>query len=122
MVRKLIRSRDFVFLEDQLVGDAEKSDEPQLSSEIPIIPTSISPLVVHNDHKGTGEDNNDGPTEPVDQAPPKPPTPPVEPEFWRSTRERRPSIRYPPHEYVMLTDEGEPKCFEEAMSHQHKSE
>ena len=61
MARKLIRSRDVAFLKDHLVGDAEKSDEPHSSPEIPIIPTSISPLVVNNDHKGTGEDNNDGP-------------------------------------------------------------
>ena len=59
VARKLIRSRDVVFLEDQIVSDAEKSDEPQSSPEIPIIPTSVSPLVVHNKHGGVGKDNND---------------------------------------------------------------
>ena len=49
VARKLIRSRD-MFLEDQIIGDAEKSDEPQSSPEIPIIPTSVSPLVIDNDH------------------------------------------------------------------------
>lgn len=40
----------------------------------------------------------------------------------RSTRERRPSTRYPSSEYVTftdgyvtLTDRGEPECYEEAM-------
>ena len=31
VARKLIRSRDVVFREDQIVGDKEKSDEPQSS-------------------------------------------------------------------------------------------
>ena len=65
MAKKLIRSRDVVFLEDQIVSDAKKSDESQSSPEIPIIPTSISPPTVHDNHGGAGEDNNDGPTEPV---------------------------------------------------------
>ena len=61
----------------------------------------------------------DGSTELVDQTPPKPTAPLVEPELRRSTREQQPYTRYPSHEYVMLTDGGEPECFEEAMSHQH---
>ena len=52
MARKLIRSRDVVFLEDQIVGDTNKSDESQSSPEILIIPTSVSPPVVHD---GYGE-------------------------------------------------------------------
>ena len=60
VARKLIRSRDFVFLEDQIVVDEEKSDGSQSSPEIPIIPTSVSPLIVHDDHGGVGKDNNDG--------------------------------------------------------------
>ena len=60
VARKLIRSRDVLFLKDQIVGNVEKSDEPQSSLEILIIPTSVSPLVVHNDHGGARDDNNDG--------------------------------------------------------------
>ncbi|KAL9437320.1 hypothetical protein AB3S75_023224 [Citrus x aurantiifolia] len=93
LAKKLIRSRDVVFLEDQIVSDAEKSDESQSSLEIPIIPTSVSPPVAHDDHGGTGEDNNDSPGEPIGQAPLEPPTPLVEPELRRSTRERQPSTR-----------------------------
>ena len=117
VTRKFIKNRDVVFLEDYLVDDAEKINESQSSSEIPIILTSVSPPVIHDDHRGAEKNNNDGPAEPIEQAPLELPTPPVELELRRSTRERRLSTRHPPHEYVMLTDEGEPKCFEKAMSH-----
>ena len=39
----------------------------------------------------------------------------------RTSRVRRPSSRYPPHEYLLLTDAGEPSCYEEAMSDEHKN-
>ena len=108
VTRKLIRNRDVVFLEDQIVSDEEKNDRSQSSPEIYIIPTSVSTLIVHDDHGGIGEDNDDGPAEPVEQAPPESLAPPVEPELRRSTREGRLSTRYPPHEYVILIDGGEP--------------
>ena len=38
----------------------------------------------------------------------------------RSTRECRPSTRYPSSEYILLTDEGEPECFQEVKSHKDK--
>ena len=49
LARKLIISRDVVFLKDQIVSDAEKSDKSQSSPEIPIFPTSVSSLIAHND-------------------------------------------------------------------------
>ena len=79
MARKLIKSRDAVFLEDHIVGDVENNDESQSSQEIHIIPTLVLPPVVPDNHEGAEEDNNDGPAEPVDQAPPEPPALPVEP-------------------------------------------
>ena len=57
--------------------------------------------------------------EPIKQAPLEPPMPPVELKLRRSTGERRHSTRYPLHEYVMLTDEGEPEYFKEDISYQH---
>ena len=54
-----------MFLEDQIVGDVEKSDKPQSSLEILIISTSVSLFVIHNDHGRAGEDNNDGLVEAV---------------------------------------------------------
>jgi len=47
---------------------------------------------------------------------------PDEPQLRRSTRPRQPSTKYYPHEYVLVTDGGEPECFDEAMSHEKKSE
>ena len=34
--------------------------------------------------------------------------------------EHHPSTRYPSFEYILLTDEGEPKCFQEVDSHKDK--
>ena len=44
----------------------------------------------------------------------------VEPQVRRSTRERRPSTRYPTSEYAMITKEGEPESFQEVQSHKDK--
>ena len=107
VARKLIRSRNVVFLEDRIVGDAGKSDASWSSLEIPIILTSVSPSVIYDDHRGDGEDNNDGPIELVEQEPLEPRVVPlVELELRRSTKERWPSTGYLPHEYVMLIDGG----------------
>ncbi|GKC51490.1 putative RNA-directed DNA polymerase, partial [Tanacetum coccineum] len=40
----------------------------------------------------------------------------------RSTRDHHPSIRYSVHEYVLLTDGGEPECYAETMEDEHKKE
>ena len=48
------------------------------------------------------------------------PLPPYEPPLRRSTRELQPSTRYPPNEYVMLTDRGELKTYQEAILHESK--
>ena len=40
---------------------------------------------------------------------------PPQVQLRRSNRERQPSKRYSPNEYVILTDDGEPECFREAM-------
>ena len=47
---------------------------------------------------------------------------PDEPQLRRSTRPRQPSTKYSPHEYVLVTNGGEPECFNEAMSYEKKSE
>ena len=80
MTRKFIRTTDVVFLEDQIVGDVEKSHEPQSSSEkIHIILTLVSTPVVYNNYEGAEEDNNNDSTKPVEKALPKPHAPPIEP-------------------------------------------
>ena len=44
-----------------------KSYEPQLPLKIPIIPTSVSPPVVHDDYGRVRENNNDNSVETVKQ-------------------------------------------------------
>ena len=78
MARKFIRSKYVVFLKYHIVGDAEKSDKSKSSPKIPIIPTFVSPLTIHDDHRGGRENNNNSSVKPVEQAPPEPLTPPIE--------------------------------------------
>ena len=52
------------------------------------------------------------------QAPITPPAVPLR----RSTRDRQPSTRYPSDQYILLTDEGEPECYEEAMKSECKDQ
>ncbi|GJX83280.1 putative RNA-directed DNA polymerase [Tanacetum coccineum] len=40
----------------------------------------------------------------------------------RSTRDHYPSTRYSAHEYVLLTNGGEPECYAEAIEDEHKKE
>jgi len=44
----------------------------------------------------------------------------AEPELRRYTRERHPSQKYSPHDFVLLTNGGESESYEEAMLHEEK--
>ena len=39
-----------------------------------------------------------------------------------SSRPHKPSQRYPPSNYILLTDEGEPHCFREACDDEHSKD
>ena len=43
-----------------------------------------------------------------------------EPQVRRSTRKHCPLTRYLSSEYILLTDKGEPECFQEVESHKDK--
>lgn len=86
MARKLIRSRD-VFLEDHKVSDKRKMMSLNHLRETPIIPLLVSPSAIHDDHRGAGEDNNDGSAKPVEQASLNPLESQVESELKRFTRD-----------------------------------
>ncbi|CAA7059133.1 unnamed protein product [Microthlaspi erraticum] len=126
--KKLVRSRDVVFMEDQTIKDIDKSGNPTQSFESLIGPevapsTSVHGQVegeVHSDtpnadapahDEGIGghDDDHDG-------------TPTTEnlPAVRRSERGPKPSTRYDPSEYVLLTDGGEPESFMEALEDEHK--
>ncbi|KAL6333181.1 hypothetical protein AAG906_028364 [Vitis piasezkii] len=108
--------KDVVFLGDQLLDDIDKVEKPKSSINIPFTVDLIPLPVVQDDHeiveqeahKEHGENvSNEAPTiddveltESVKQATP---SPPIEISFRRSIKERQPSTRYPPIEYVMLS-------------------
>jgi hypothetical protein len=73
----------------------------------------IEPLV--GDPESTNDDIDVIPEQVMQEAPDKP-------QLRRSTRPRQPSTKYSPLEYVLVTDGGELECFDEAMSHEKKSE
>ena len=114
MSRKIVRSKDVVFLEDQLVDDGDKVEKASSSIEIPIRIDPVVPLIMHANHGGELQEsdsvigNEDDPivddVEPTKQVDRELPLPPYEPPLRRSTIERHPSTRYPPNEYVMITN------------------
>ena len=119
--RKIIRSRDVVFLENQLVDDGDKVEKDSSFAEIQIRIDPVVPPTVYANHMGELQEG-DGVTEneddliandvePTEQVDGELPLPPYEPPLRRSTRERQPSTRYPPNEYVMLTDKGEAETY-----------
>ena len=91
-----------------------------------IKPLKICFLVpIHFDQGGVEteqrEDVDDGvdlaTNEPEHEAPPTP-LPPTQDEIRRSTRERRPSSRYNPHENVLLIDGKELESYIETLEHE----
>ena len=105
--KKIIRSRDVVFIEDQTIEDIEKAEKTTSSGQIP---TNVDPAPLSDFTDGRIVEDTEV-YEPQQQV-----------ELRRSSRDRRPSVRYSPEEYVMITDGGEPECYEEAMTHDKKKE
>ena len=116
--RKIVRSRDVVFLEDQLVDDGDKGEKASYSVEIPIRIDPVVPPIVYANHGGELQEgggvikNEDDPivddVKPTEQVDGELPLPLYELPLRRSTRERQPSTRYPPNEYAILFYGGEP--------------
>ena len=127
---KIVRSRDVAFLKDQLVDDGHKTKKASSSTEIPIRIDSVVPPTMHANHRGELQkgdgvtENEDDPTiddvDPIKQVDGELPLPPYEPPLRRSTRVHQHSTRYPPNEYVMLTDRGESETYQEAIVHESK--
>ncbi|KAL4559836.1 hypothetical protein LXL04_031982 [Taraxacum kok-saghyz] len=122
VLKKIVRSRDVVFVEDQTLKDIEKSKiVPKSSDDLvdldPVPPQHFEPQNeddVPNDVQEEQElDEDFHPELPVPDMPPFVP-------LRRSSRDRHPSTRYSADEYVLLTDGGEPECYEEAMEDEHK--
>jgi hypothetical protein len=125
-----------VFIEDETIQDIGKPEKPKAITP-QVILDPVNPPLVHDDHgeddkdvedsddatdQGSTSQGHDQPSSDDDEeGDDNPPTPPVH-QPRRSGRDTIPSTKYPPHQYVLMTDEGEPSCYEEAVSDEHKNE
>ncbi|GAA0142710.1 transmembrane signal receptor [Lithospermum erythrorhizon] len=138
IAKKVIRSRDVTFFEEQTIKDfdkdvtiehgdhevidSESDDELEIEHQVTTQENSRGQGITGDVGHG-GEINNDqtieqGGTDILD--PPSPNPTPME--TRTSTRVRLPSTKYSPHEYVLLTDEGEPTCFQETLGREDEQE
>lgn len=137
--KKIIRSRNVVFFEDQNIEDIQKGIKPVISREHPINLDPMPPLEHYEGDQiediGDVENEppiNNGSTEEVangnisdgdnediiedyeDEE--------QEPQLRKSSRIPKPQTKYPATEFVLLTDGGKPKSYEEFFMDNHKEE
>ncbi|WJX48823.1 hypothetical protein P8452_35337 [Trifolium repens] len=142
--RKLIRSRDVVFMEDYTIEDIDKVEnkDPIFENEEIVDTDSTTPTPItfedapiENQCMDLNVDNvlnpNDvvdvGVTEDiveneVDQEIEGVEQPVASNELRRSIRIKKSSVRYPSNEYINLTDGGEPESFKEVLEDENKKE
>ena len=131
--KKLIRSRDAVFVENETMEDIEKTQKKASisssgSTDLEYIPPTMVPREAEDEvqHDQPNAGDADAPFEfPPDDSNDdgnhdQPPASMGSLELRRSTRVRQPSTRYPSDQYVLLTDGGEPESFKDAMDNEHK--
>ena len=129
--KKLVRSRDVVFMEDYTIQDIEKTDatESQHSDDLidldPLPLTNLPTQVedeAHDDQHDMGDVETPTQVEVDDDVHEQSPAAeaPSDIPLRRSTRDRHPSTRYSVDDYVLLTDGGEPESYEEAMEDENK--
>ncbi|VFQ70711.1 unnamed protein product [Cuscuta campestris] len=130
--KKLVRSRDVIFMEDQNIEDIQKMEKSESQSYDDLVDLNPTP-VAHTPNATNGDQNEDNSHVPHDFADgnveeesnevhnqPHVDTNSPTVALRRSTRERIPSTHYSTNEYVLLTDGGEPECYEEAMENEDK--
>ncbi|GKV36538.1 hypothetical protein SLEP1_g44659 [Rubroshorea leprosula] len=128
--RKLMRTKDVVFIENETVEDSKKQDDSERTQEIPNNDycTSSTPKlsVMNDDHREVDEQQVQEPvvehfveeeTHQEEQV-----QPPQQPQVRRSTRLHQPSRKYSIDEYVLLTNGGELETYYEAMESENKRE
>ncbi|CAH9088439.1 unnamed protein product [Cuscuta epithymum] len=147
--QKVVRSRDVVFFEHEkgaeLLGVRYHtySDSFVDTTDVSSVPTSVSVEQPSYDdldtpHDGVEDmqpdDDDDGDVPPFDDAPNdaqanneevheqgEQNTPPDDDVLIRrSTRDRKPSTKYPSTDYILVTDEGEPESFQEVLTSEEK--
>ncbi|KAL4561013.1 hypothetical protein LXL04_033173 [Taraxacum kok-saghyz] len=123
-LKKVIRSRDVVFYENQYY-DSKSSVSEQQSSTIsePIFETKED--VPSEENVDEVDDVNQegveqGELPPLDTSDPLPEDANEVSQVRRTSRVLVPSTRYPISNYILLTSEGDPESFQEAQSHSDK--
>ena len=136
----MIKSQDVIFHENENLANFEKTKKTKdaIVGVPDLTPTSSSSnhainreevqdenlgdeLIVVDGDELVGVDCDDAQDiEDIEQGEQFVPPEIEEPQVRRSTRERRPSTRYPSFEYILLTNEGELECFQEVESHKDK--
>jgi len=123
--KNLVRSRDVIFVEDQIIediGKIEKSESLSTDDVIDFDPASQTDMPNVADFDSHDDDVQDYITNDFvddnddvvgDFGEPHVP-------IRRSSRQRLPSTHYSSNEFVFLTDGGELECYKEAMKREHK--
>ncbi|RVW19193.1 Retrovirus-related Pol polyprotein from transposon TNT 1-94 [Vitis vinifera] len=131
MQKKLVRSRDVVFMEDHTIQDIEKTNPMESQHSGDLIDLDLAPLTnfptqvedeAHDDQHDMGDVETPTQVEVDDDVHEQSPTAeaPLDIPLRRSTRDRHLSTRYSVDDYVLLTDGGEPESYVEAMEDENK--
>ncbi|GKV11932.1 hypothetical protein SLEP1_g23145 [Rubroshorea leprosula] len=128
--RKLMRTKDVVFIENETVEHSKKQDDSKHTQEIPdsdyCTPSTPKPSVMNDDHSEVDEQQVQEPvvehfveeeTHQEEQV-----QPPQQPQVRRSIGLHQPSRKHSIDKYVLLTDGGEPETYYEAMESEKKKE
>ena len=125
VAKKLVRSRDVIFFEDETIEDINKAKDNNLKGKDVLIdsdPVQLSSSTENEVQQDNAQDNNqdehDVHLENVSSEQEELPSIPIR----RSTRDHQPSRRYSQNEYVLVKDEGEPESYEEAMDSDSKQQ
>ncbi|KAI3740618.1 hypothetical protein L2E82_31087 [Cichorium intybus] len=124
-LKKVIRSRDVIFYEDQYY-DFKASINEQQSFKVPEMISETKDDIPTDEQNNEVDDADQGGVEqgelpPLDNIESLPDVSNEETQVRRSDRVRVPSSRYPTSNYILLTSEGEPESFQEAQSHINKA-
>ena len=133
--KKLVRSRDVKFMEDQTIEDIDKMKKSTPKEDNGVADFELVQPPIQNLNTDAQNDVDDQQPAyevdvPVDDDEEEhdisqdenlsDATEPPQVQVRRSNRERQPSRRYSPDKYVILTDDEEPECFTKAMESEEK--
>jgi len=141
--KKLVRSRDVEFMEDQTIKDIDKVEKTTSEKDSKLYDIDPIRMPVHDLDNAENDVQNDEQHDyvgdqqlgddldvPVDDDEEEHDMSqdenlgnalePPQAQLRRSNRQRKPSTRYSFDEYVTLTDGGEPECYQEAIENEEK--